>query len=237
MSESTTRASMSVPRETMLMLTTQLRYRQSTVFMALLLELGCLCFFLLLAESRERWVVAVIAAMLGGVVNIFGFGVDAFERRIRLLVMLPVTRTAVALSRLLGPLVLQVLFTSVAWLLALGISLLRGEEMPPIGVFVLAATWSLALIYLSFVFEEINVALSGSKIAVYAVNVGLFILSGVAVMTFDHFFSSAGEVGFLLAMPVTVVLFLLSVVLFRRRRTLDVGVNPWHGLPTDWSES
>ena len=216
----------------------QLAYRKSTIVVVLLIELAALATLLWLSAPQDETqnIAATMTLVFGAGLGAFGWGVDTFERRIRMLVTLPVSRTAVGASRVLGVVVMQLLVSCLAWLLIQLARLSEGFALEEAYLFTLTAAWALSFVIATFVFEEINVATNHNRVVLYCLN-GLF----AAVIFFVAFFvqepeSLVADAGLLVAVPLASALAVAEVLLFRERKTFDVGVSPWHGLPTDWSK-
>ncbi len=226
---------LSIGRAIGLLTRAQLSYRLSTIVFVLLLEFGLLSALLVFARpdlDEVTKIAAGLTLMFGCLLGVFGWGVDTFERRVRMLITLPVPRTAVAVSRLLGVFVMQAVVSGLAWFLTQLSALWRGEVAGDAYLFVLVAAWTLSFVYATLVFEEINVAANFSRTLVYGINVLFLALVFFAALHFEGFLTPTG---LLIAVPLALGLAVAEVALFRARATFDVGVSPWHGLPTDWS--
>ena len=217
----------------------QLRYRAASIVVALAVEIGLvvgLWFFGGHSWASDVRVVTWVTFLVGFMLGSVGLSVDTGERRVRMLVVLPVRRTAVALSRLLGAAALPALIAVCAWVLQI-LWLARGESiLDHSRELATVWAWAVVAIYSTMFFEEVNVALNSKKWLVYPINLFFAVLVFFFALS-DIRFGRLLTFWWLVAgVNLSVFLAVVSVLLFRQRETFDVGISPWHGLPVDWSK-
>lgn len=226
--------------DTKTMVHAHLRYRRPSILLALALQSAALVAMQLVDPSPDKYarVAAALSVMVGGAVCVFAWGVDAAERRVRLLAMLPTSRFSISTSRLLAVALMQATISLAAWLVSLPLALRHdafGASAAPVAS---GGLWIVAFVYSSYFFEEMNVALSRSKVLLWIANAAAM---GLILMLIwipqGDFFGMAFERAYLAVAGLMIFLFGLgSVLLFQWRQSFDVGVSPWHGFPVDWSE-
>ena len=226
--------------DTTTMVGAQLRYRRGSLLLVIALQSAALIAMQLTDPRPEMYsrVAAALSVVLGGAVCVFAWGVDAAERRVRLLAMLPTSRLAISTSRLFAVALMQAAISFSAWLVCLPLAF-RHDMAGSIGTLVASgAVWIVALVYSSYFFEEINVALSRSKILLWIGNgAALALIFGLMFIPEGDFFELAFQPRYLtIAGGMILVFGVGSALLFQWRQSFDVGVSPWHGFPVDWSE-
>lgn len=218
----------------------QVRYRRSSVLWAIGLQSVALV-AMQLAEPRPELfvrVAALLSVVLGGAVCVFAWGIDAAERRVRLLATLPTSRLSISTARLLAVASMQMMVSTAAWLVCLPFAL-GSDVVARLGTaMACGGLWIVALIYSSYFFEEMNVALSRNKVLLWVANAAaLGFLFGLMLLPEGDFFELALQPRSLAVAGAMILVFGSgSALLFQWRQSFDVGVSPWHGFPVDWSE-
>lgn len=227
-------------KNTRTMVRAQLRYRLPSVLLVIGLQSAALVAMQLADPRPDKYarVAAALSVVLGGGICVLAWGVDAAERRVRLLAMLPTSRLSISTARLLAVALMQASISVAAWLVCLPLAF-RHDIVGTMAVLVSSGgLWIVALVYSSYFFEEMNVALSRSKILLWVGNAAaLALIFSLMFLPDGDFFELAFRPRYLAVAAGMIVVFGLgSALLFQFRPSFDVGVSPWHGFPVDWSE-
>lgn len=231
---------MSFLQETRSITWAQMRYRVPSMSLILLLLAGCLVAMQLAGAKPDKYqnIAATLSILLGGLAAVYSWGIDAAERRVRLLAMLPVSRLAIAVSRLAAVASLLFMVSFLTWVVSLPVTSAHGTTLRFAAVLGGASVWMVALLFSSYFFEEMNIALSHRRLLLWGSNI-------LAAALFMYLLLvPLGDLFDVILEPETVavgafiglVFGVGSAVLFHRRPTFNVGVSPWHGFPVDWSE-
>lgn len=219
----------------------QMRYFKNMMVFATTLLVAALLVLIFAASKIEQvesiMLVLLIAASLG--VQVACWFTDLKERRVLLLLSLPLSRWRVAFGFFLVPMVVQAVLTCAVLAPIPWLWLRHGTSFD---VFELLARLfaisggMLVLIYGSELFCELLIRISGSKILIVGANVlfAVFIFTG-GFGLFNFVDLLTGKLSGWASWGAGLSLLVLTMLFFVARANHTMGIHPVYGTPQDWS--